>query len=69
MGADPIVMLTVPVVNEKGEMVGITGGSLRCSGFQKLLESISYMKERELLILDQKNRVIFACGGSAVQGS
>jgi len=64
MGADPIVMLTVPVRNRNNEMMGIVGGSLRCSGFQRLLESISYMKERELLILDQRNRVIFASAGA-----
>jgi signal transduction histidine kinase/ActR/RegA family two-component response regulator len=64
MGADPIVMLTVPVYNQKHEMVGIAGGSLRCSGFQKLLESISYMQERELLILDQQSRVVFASPGA-----
>ncbi len=64
MGIDPIVMLTVPVRNAKGEMVGVAGGSLRCAGFNPLLESISYMKERELLILDQQSRVIFASPGA-----
>ena len=64
MGADPIVMLTVPVRNEQGAMVSLVGGSLRCSGFDKLLESISYMKQRELLILDQRSRVIFASPGA-----
>jgi two-component system, sensor histidine kinase len=64
MGADPIVMLSVPVFNKRGALMGIVGGSLRCSSFHQLLESISYMKERELLILDQKNRVIFASAGA-----
>ncbi len=64
MGADPIVMLTMPVRNEHGEMVGVVGGSLRCAGFNQLLESISYMKDRELLILDQQSRVIFASSGA-----
>jgi len=64
MGADPIVMLTVPIHGPEGEMAGLIGGSLRCSGFDKLLESISYMKQRELLILDQRNRVIFASPGA-----
>ncbi len=64
MGADPMVMLTVPVYNQKDEMVGIAGGSLRCSGFHQLLESISYMKNRELLILDQQSRVVFASPGA-----
>ena len=64
MGADPIVMLTVPVNDQKNKMAGITGGSLRCSNFHQLLESISYMTHRELLILDQQNRVIFASSGA-----
>jgi signal transduction histidine kinase/CheY-like chemotaxis protein len=64
IGTDPIVMLTVPMFNRKGEMTGIIGGSLRCSSFHQILESIAYMKERELLILDQQRRVIFASSGA-----
>ncbi len=64
MGADPIVMLTMPVRGQKNEMVGMLGGSLRCSGFRELFESIAYMKQRELLILDQQSRVIFASEGA-----
>ncbi len=64
MGADPIVMLTVPVYGRNGEMEGLVGGSLRCSNFHGLLESISYMKRSEMLILDQQNRVIFASAGA-----
>jgi signal transduction histidine kinase/ActR/RegA family two-component response regulator len=59
MGPDPIVMISVPVYNEGKEMTGMVAASLRCSNFKQLLESISYMKQRELLILDQQNRVIF----------
>jgi signal transduction histidine kinase/CheY-like chemotaxis protein len=64
MGADPIVMLTVPVFDDEGSMAGIVGGSLRCSNFHQLIESIAYMKEKELLILDQQSRVIFASSGA-----
>jgi two-component system, sensor histidine kinase len=64
MGADPLVMLTAPVLDRKGAMVGIVAGSLRCSSFQGLLESLSYITQRELLILDQKSRVIFASSGA-----
>jgi signal transduction histidine kinase/ActR/RegA family two-component response regulator len=64
MGVDPIVMLTAPVLDRKGEMVGIVAGSLRCSNFQRLLESLSYITQSELLILDQKSRVIFASAGA-----
>ena len=69
MGADPIVMLTVPVHDKQGAMAGMVGGSLRCSGFDKLLESISYMKQRELLILDQQSRVIFASPGAPFEAA
>src|ERR1019366_7116492 len=64
MGVDPLVMLTAPVLDRKGEMVGIVAGSLRCSNFQRLLESLSYITQSELLILDQKSRVIFASAGA-----
>jgi signal transduction histidine kinase/ActR/RegA family two-component response regulator len=67
MGADPIVMLTVPVYDKKHRMRGMLCGSLRCSSFHQLLESISYMKQRELLILDQQSRVIFASSGAPFQ--
>jgi signal transduction histidine kinase/CheY-like chemotaxis protein len=63
-GADPIVMLTVPIYNRKHQMAGLVCGSLRCSSFQQLLDSISYMKQGELLILDQRRRVIFASAGA-----
>jgi signal transduction histidine kinase/ActR/RegA family two-component response regulator len=64
MGAVPIVMLTVPVFSRKGAMVGIAGGSLACSNFQALVESLSSLSERELVILDQQSRVIFATSGA-----
>ena len=64
MGADPLVMLTVPLFDRNGEMVGIVAGSLRCSNFQRLLESLSYITHRELLILDQQKRVILASTGA-----
>jgi signal transduction histidine kinase/ActR/RegA family two-component response regulator len=63
-GNDPIVMLTVPIYDPKGTLLGMVAGSLRCSSFHQLLESTSYMKQRELLILDQQSRVIFASAGA-----
>jgi signal transduction histidine kinase len=64
LGSDPIVMLTAPVYDGKGRMVGMVAGSLRCSSFHRLLESISSMKQTELLILDQQSRVILASSGA-----
>jgi two-component system, sensor histidine kinase len=64
MGKDPIFMLTVPVHNHKGELAGMVAGSLRGSRFHQLLESISYMQQGELLILDRQSRVIFASAGA-----
>jgi len=64
MGADPIVMLTEPLFDREGALAGIIAGSLRCSSFHQLLESIDYMKQGELLILDQQSRVIFASPGA-----
>ncbi|MGA3190830.1 MAG: hypothetical protein ABSF22_27330, partial [Bryobacteraceae bacterium] len=59
MAADPIVVLTVPL-NNSGAMVGMISGSLRCSSFQRLLDSLYSLKQPELLILDQQTRIIFA---------
>jgi signal transduction histidine kinase/ActR/RegA family two-component response regulator len=64
VGTDPIVMLSAPVRDQSGAIVAIVAGSLRCSRFQQLLESIAYMKQPELLILDQQSRVIFASAGA-----
>ncbi len=64
MGADPIIMLSVPVRDRNGAMVAMVAGSLRCTRFQELLESIAYMRQTELLILDQKDRVILASSGA-----
>jgi len=64
MGADPIVVLTVPLYNQKGEMTGMISGSLRCSSFQRILESLFSLKQPELLILDQQRRIIFASSGA-----
>ncbi len=60
-------MLTQPVFDAKRRMVAIVGGSLRCSNFQRMLDSLSYIRERELLILDQESRVIFASSGAPFQ--
>ncbi len=64
MGADPLVMLTAPVHDSGGALTGVLAGSLRCSSFNNLLESLSSLAERELLILDQQQRVIFASSGA-----
>ena len=64
MGAVPIVMLTEPLFDKQGALQAIVVGSLTCSRFQQLLESIAYMKQTELLILDQQSRVIFASSGT-----
>jgi two-component system, sensor histidine kinase len=63
-GAGPLVMLTVPVFTQHQELAGVVGGYLRCSNFQGLLETLSNLKQRELLILDREQRVIFASSGS-----
>ncbi len=67
LGADPIVMLTVPLYDPKGAMVGMVSGSLRCSSFQSMLESLFSLKRPELLILDQRRRIAFASPGAPFQ--
>ncbi len=63
MGADPIVTLTAPIKNRDGSVRAIISGSLRCSGFDDLWSSLGSLKDGQLLILDQQDRVIYASPG------
>jgi signal transduction histidine kinase len=67
LGNDPIVSVTAPVLAADGSVRAIIYGSLRCSRFTGLGDSLSSLKQSELVILDQQNRVIFAGAGAPFQ--
>ncbi|HML15754.1 MAG TPA: ATP-binding protein, partial [Bryobacteraceae bacterium] len=57
---DPIVILTAPVRNADGSLRAVLSGSLRCREFTKLAASLAPLRDSEMVILDQQQRVIFA---------
>ncbi len=64
MGADPIVTLTAPILNEDGSVRAVLSGSLRCARFTDFGNSLVSLKQNEMVILDQQRRVIFASNGA-----
>ena len=59
-GPDPIVILTAPVLDDKGVVQAVLSGSLRCSQFTKLAASLAPLRGSQMVIVDQQDRVIFA---------
>lgn len=59
-GTAPIVILTAPVLNADGSVRAVLIGALRCSEFTKLATSLAPLRDSEMVILDQQDRVIFA---------
>ena len=64
MGADAIVVLTVPVYKSDGSLRAVLSGSLRCSRFTQLSASLTSLPSSEMVILDQHQQVIYATAGS-----
>jgi signal transduction histidine kinase len=60
MGSDPILTLTAPILNDDGSVRAVLSGSLPCVRFKEFGASLSSLKESEMVILDQRSRVIFA---------
>ena len=69
MGSDPIVVLTAPLRNADGSLRGIVHGSLRCSRFKDFAENLKSLKLSESVLLDRRDRVIFASPGAPFQPS
>ena len=69
IGTGPIVSLTVPVKNRDGSLHAIVYGSLECSRFQNLDGIRVFLPEGEVVILDQRSRVIFSTHGAPVSPS
>jgi signal transduction histidine kinase len=64
MGADAIVVMAVPVYNPDGSLRAVLSGSLRCSRFIQLSDSLTSLTSSEMVILDQQQRVIYSTAGS-----
>jgi two-component system, sensor histidine kinase len=64
MGADAIVVLSVPLKNPDGSLRAVLSGSLRCSRFTQLSASLTSLTDSEMVILDPHRRVIFSTAGS-----
>jgi len=67
MGVDPIIAVAVPVRNADGSMRGIAYASLRCSLFNDLWTSLASLRNGQMLILDQQDRVMYASPGVPVK--
>jgi signal transduction histidine kinase/DNA-binding response OmpR family regulator len=60
----PIVTIAVPVVARTGAVVGVAGGSLDLSKFQRFLEEYQTLGDATVTILDKDDRVIYASASS-----
>jgi signal transduction histidine kinase/ActR/RegA family two-component response regulator len=67
MGADPLIRLTAPVKNADGSIRAVLSGSLSCARFKDLGAPVSSIAEGEILILDRRDRLIFATENAPFQ--
>ncbi len=56
----PIVSITAPLFAPNGDMLGVLVGSLRLSHFQAFSENYKTLSGASILILDQRDRVIYS---------
>lgn len=59
-GSDPIVAISAPILNRQGQPVGIVEGSLDLTVFAGYRNHLATLSIADFLILDDKNRVIYA---------
>ncbi len=60
LGDDPIVAVSAPLENSAGERFGILEGSLNLRAFARIEKNVALLDDAVMLILDEKERVIFA---------
>jgi signal transduction histidine kinase len=60
----PIVMIAMPVAAADGSVTGVVGGSLNLSKLEKFVEQFGSQPDRDVTLVDQLNRVIYASGGT-----
>ncbi len=60
----PIVTIAVPLYTATGRLMGVAGGSLDLSKFQRFIEEYRTLDDATITIVDQQNRVIYATASS-----
>jgi two-component system, sensor histidine kinase len=60
----PIVSITAPLFTPSGELRGIVAGSLKLSHFEQFGQNYRNLKSASILVLDQRNRVIYSNHGA-----
>jgi signal transduction histidine kinase/ActR/RegA family two-component response regulator len=63
----PIVSITAPLFTSSGELNGIVAGSLKLSHFEQFDRNYRNLKGAAILVLDQRNRVIYSNRGAGQQ--
>ncbi len=66
----PIVTIAVPILTTADEVVGVVGGSLDLSRFDRFVDDLRTLPDANITVLDQHDRVIYAsdkAGFSALQ--
>ena len=56
----PIVTMAMPVVTDDGQVIGVVGGSLDLSRFDRFVSDLNTIADARVTILDQHDRVIYA---------
>jgi|GEM_PF-527352 len=57
---NPIVTISAPVFDKKGQIVGVVAGSLDLAKFQQFDQDYQAITDAAIIILDQHNRVIYS---------
>ncbi len=60
----PVVSITAPLFTRKGELHGLVVGSLKLSHFERFDQNYRTLNGAAILILDQRDRVIYSNRGS-----
>ena len=58
----PIVTIAMPIFDAAGAVVGVAGGSLDLSKFERFVEGFRSLPDARITVVDQHARVIFASG-------
>jgi signal transduction histidine kinase/ActR/RegA family two-component response regulator len=61
----PTVSITAPIFTPAGQLFGVLSGSLRLSHFEEFGQNYRNLKGASILILDQRNRVIYSNNATA----
>src|SRR5207244_10203770 len=55
----PIVTIVVPMLDDKGAVAGVVGGSLDLSKFERFVEGLRTLPDARVTVVDQHDRVIY----------